>query len=509
MLRVLIFIGSAVFAAAVLTYFLSMGGRLEATAFGQRFDIANGVAALLILFAVAAIVLTTSAVKDLASLPGRLRRREAEARRARGVEALVKGMEALAAGDASAARHQAKIAAKNLDEPAHTRLLLAQSAQLAGDEAEAGAAFAAMLEAPDTEFLGLKGLYAQAMRAGDKALAQGYAERAFRLRSGAAWAFESVLALGLDRGAWGETREAVKIAARQGLIPADKARRGEAALLAADAYAAEASGDPALALEEADAALKLAPGFAPAAALAARLHAKAGKRGRAAKILEAAFGRDPHPALAAAHDDLYADEQTEKRAEKMLRLAEKNPTAREGKLALARRAVLMGEHAAAIAMLEPLLIEEARARDCALMAEAVAGAYGAEGGEALARPWLRRAATAPRDPLPGAEGGFHFTREGWARLARDYMEHGRLAPLALETAPPGLSREELKLLTAPPAVDAAPAPEPAVEAPPSPAAGAAPHTEEPAAPADPPSDVSAAKTEADHAREIDAARKVS
>lgn len=505
MLRVLIFIVSAVFAAAVLTYFLSMGGRLEATAFGQRFDIANGVAALLLLFAVAAIVLATSAVKDLAALPGKLRRREREARRARGVEALVKGMEALAVGDASTARHQARIAEKHLDEPSHTRLLLAQSAQLAGDEAEAGAAFAAMLEAPDTEFLGLRGLYAQAMRAGDKALARGYAERAFRLRSGAAWAFESVLELGLERGAWGETREAVKVAQRQGLLAADKARRAEAALLAADAYAAEASGDAALALEEADAALKLAPGFAPAAALAAKLHAGAGKRGRAAKILETAFEHDPHPAVAAAHNDLYADEPAEKRAEKMLRLAERNPGAREARLVLARRAALTGEHAAAIAMLEPLLIEEARARDCALMAEAVAGAFGAEGGEALARPWLRRAAIAPRDPLPGAEGGFHFTREGWARLVRDYMEHARLAPLAIETAPPGLSREELKLLTAPPAVDLAPAPEAAGDH--APAASPAPYAQEAVAepaPAAPPE-----KTEADHAREIDAARKVS
>lgn len=497
MLRVLIFIVSAIFLAYIFTVLLSMGGRLEAIAFGQRFDIHNGVAALLILLSVGFVAGVTGLLIYLYGLPAAIRRRAAQARNARGVTALVRGLEAAAVGDAASAQQQARIAARNLDDPSHTRLLTAQAAQLSGDEKLAGETFTTMLEAPDTEFLGLRGLYAQAMRAGDKGLARTYAERAFRLRSNTGWAFESVLELGLERGAWGETREAVRIARKNSLLAEDKGKRGEAALLAADAYAAEASGDWALAVSEADASIKLAPGFAPAAVLAARLHAEAGKKGKAAKILETAFSEDPHPALARAYGDLYADEPAEKRAELMKRFAERQPGAREAKLLLARRAALLGDHVEAIAILEPLLIERASAHDCALMAEAVAGAYADRDGEALARPWLKRAANAPRDPLPGAEGSFHFTREGWARIVREYMEHARLAPPPLEDAPPGLSQDELKLLTAPPPVEATP-----IEM--------AQETETVAAPpAAEPEPGARERTEADHEREIDAARKVS
>ncbi len=498
MLRVLIFIISAVFLAYVLTVFLSMGGRLEAVAFGQRFDIQNGAAALLLLLSVGVVAGVTGLLIYFYGLPAKVKRRAMQARNARGVTALVRGLEAAAVGDASAAQQQARIAARNLDDPSQTRLLTAQAAQLSGDEKLAGETFTAMLEAPDTEFLGLRGLYAQAMRAGDKGLARSYAERAFRLRSNAGWAFESVLELGLERGAWGETREAVRIARKNGLLSEGKGKRGEAALLAADAYAAKASGDWASAVSEADASIKLAPGFAPAAVLAARLHAEAGKKGKATKILEAAFSEDPHPAVARAYDDLYSEEPVEKRAEQMRRLADRQPAAREAKLLLARRAALLGEHIEAIAILEPLLIERASARDCALMAEAVAGAYSGHEGEALARPWLKRAANALRDPLPGADGSFHFTREGWARIVREYMEHARLAPPPLEDAPPGLSHAELKLLTAP-----ASAEPPAAEHPEQPEALEG----QPAAAQ--PDIVGEEKTEADHEREIDAARKVS
>ena len=43
------------------------------------------------------------------------------------------------------------------------------------------------------------------MAAGETDAAKGYAERAYRLRPNAAWAFQSVFDLGLDRGAWRET----------------------------------------------------------------------------------------------------------------------------------------------------------------------------------------------------------------------------------------------------------------------------------------------------------------
>ncbi len=449
MIRVLIFILSVIFVAGAVTFFASMSERIEAEAFGLKYDIHAGAAIAAMFVSALLLIFMTAWFKDLAALPGKLRAREKEARRTRGIAALTRGLEAVAVGDAADAQHHARVAHRNLDDSALTRLLTAQAAEVAGDEKTAGENFAAMLDAPETEFLGLRGLYLKAMRAGDKGAARAYAERAFKLRSNAKWAFESVFELGLERGAWGETRNALAIAQKNKIVPVDNARRGEAALLTADAYSAALSGEKSQALQEAEAALRLAPNFAPAATLAAELHNAQGKRQRAVKILENAFAEAPHPALLRAHDALFADEPKEKRAEQMQKIAARRPASREAKLHFAERHTLLGEFEDAFAVLEPLLMEKATAREDAAMAEAIAGARGA----AAAKPWLEQAAKAPRDPTPGADGAFNFTRDGWARLVREYMDHARLAPPPIEDAPRGLSLDEIKMLAPPPPLE--------------------------------------------------------
>ncbi|MEO0878166.1 MAG: heme biosynthesis HemY N-terminal domain-containing protein [Pseudomonadota bacterium] len=447
MIRMLIFILSVIFVAGALTWLASFDGGMKVEAFGAKvYFLHAGMVVGLAIVGLVLLVFFTSWFKDLTALPGKLKARERESRRARGITALTRGLEAVAVGDAADAQHHARLARRNLDDLALTRLLTAQAAQLAGDDATAGENFTAMLDAPETEFLGLRGLYLKAMREDEKTAARGFAERAFKLRPNADWAFDSVFDLCLDRGAWGEARETLSIAQKNKVIGADKATRAEVALLAADADAALASGDGATALDEAEAALKLKPGFAPAAVIAARRHNEAGKPGRASKILEQAFSADPHPTLVKAHDDLYAEQPLEKRAARMKTLADRRPTAREAKLIYARRHTMLGDYGDAIALLEPLLMEQATAREAAAMAEAVAGEHGAD----AAKIWLEKAAAAPRDPSPGADGEFHFTREGWARLIREYMEHERLAPPPLENAPRGLSLDELKQLAPPP-----------------------------------------------------------
>jgi HemY protein len=446
MMRPLIFILGVVFLAGTVTLLAGIDGRIEAEAFGAKFDADVGGAAVALLVALAAAVALTSVYKDLRRVPRDLAQRLAAARRARGVEAIARGLEAIAAGDAGAARRSAAIARRDFESSPLTRLLTAQSALLAGDSAKARENFAAMLAARDTEFLGLRGLYLQARRDDDAIAAREYAARAFKLRPTAAWAFESFLSLSLERGAWGEARDAVRTAARHKVIPEAKARRGEAALMTADAYAAHATGDAGLAMKEAAGAARIEPGFAPAAALAARLHAAVGKRTRAAKIIEEAFALEPHPALVAELSAVFADAPADARAERLRRLAGRRPECRESRLALVRAHLLIGEHSAAAAILEPLLRETPTVREFALMAEAVAG--NSSDGGAQARAWLERAAVAPRDSIPGA-GGFQFTREGWARLVREFMEYGRLAPPPLEERSPGLSEVDFQRLAPP------------------------------------------------------------
>ena len=55
---------------------------------------------------------------------------------------------------------------------------------------------------------------------------------------------------------------------------------------------------------------------------------------------------------------------------------------------------------------------------------------------------------------PGADGEFHLTREGWARLVREYMDYARLSPPPIEEAGEVLSADEVRLLLAAPVVKA-------------------------------------------------------
>ena len=452
MIRILIFLLSVLFVVGAVTLFASFDSKITGEVFGWKFDGHPGwiIGGLFFLFF--AVIYVTHLVKNLMAMPAKIKAKEREARRSRGVSALTRGLEAVAAGDASGAAHHAKVARSHLDDVALTRLLTAQSAQISGDEDAARDSFSGMLEAPETEFLGLKGLYLQAMKAGDQTAAQGFADRAFRLRPNARWAFDSVFDLGLQRGAWRETREAVAQARRNNVIAADKADRAAAVLLAADAYAAFLSGDKAGATGEAKAALKLASGLTPAALLASRLFAEAQKPGKAAKTIEAAFAVAPHPALIKAYELLYTDESSEKRAENLRKLADINSASREAILLKARADNLTGNWAEAIEAIEPLLAEAPTAAEFSLIADAMAGRDGAD----AARPWLERAAYAPRDPRPGADGEFHLTREGWAQMVREYMEHQRLSPPPLEEISLGMSADEIKLLIAPPIAEEPP-----------------------------------------------------
>ncbi len=446
MIRILIFLLGAVFFAFVITYLATLDHRITGEAFGYQFDGPSGLILGGVVFLFLAAIYLTHKIKDIAAIPAKIRAKDAQTRRERGIAALTRGLEAAAAGDGEDAAHHARVARRNLDDVALTRLLTAQAAQLSGDASTAKASFSEMLAAPETEFLGLKGLYAQAMAAGETEKAKGYAERAFRLRPNAAWAFQSVFDLGLERGAWGETRNAVEHAKRNNAVEAARADRARAALLTADAYAL---GDQHAALAEAEAALKIAHGFTPAAVLAARIAMDEGKTGKAAHIIENAFSETAHPALIKLYDRLYKEDSPDKRARKLKKLAEKNPDADEAALLTARAATLTEDWSEAVDVLEPVIARHPMPAAYSLMAKAAQGLH----GEHAAQIWLEHAANAPRDPRPGAEGEFHLTREGWARLIREYMDYGRLSPPPIEEAAIGMSPEEVRLLLASPVVD--------------------------------------------------------
>lgn len=435
MIRLLIFVLWIIFFAAALTALFAVRSAFPVEAFGWKMEIPAGLAFVIALFFAATVALATSLLKDIVSAPRAARARKAIELRESGLAAVTRGLEAIASGDGAAAKREADRAAKALAGAPVAKLIAAQAAQISGDDAAAGEALAGMLEAPETEFLALRGLFAKAMREDDFENARKYAERAFDRRAGARWAFDAVFELALEKNDYAAAQVALERAAKSKAIDQASADRAFAATKAAAAYASHLAGDDEAAIEEAIAGLKRAPGLAPAAILAARLLEARGDKKKAEKILSAAFSEAPSRAVSETFESLFAD------AAALERLADYNPHSREAELLRAKAALMRGDAGAAVEMLAATLRTSTSARALLMMASA----QSAVKGEAAARSWLERAAAARDNDGPSADAFFRITGEGWRRLIREYRDHGRLSPPPLEAPAPGLSSDDLAI----------------------------------------------------------------
>ncbi|MSP68244.1 MAG: heme biosynthesis protein HemY [Alphaproteobacteria bacterium] len=319
----------------------------------------------------------------------------AASRRARGYEALTRGLVAVAAGDPREARRQAGRADGLLGEPPLALLLSAQAAQIAGDEAEAERWFTRMLERPETEFLGLRGLLVQASRSGDAEAALDYARRAEALRADATWVQTTVLDLETRLGRWEDAQRTIERQIQDRRIAAPDGQRRRAVILAERARLAAVAGDAEGAGRLAEMAATLALDLAPAVALAAGWLAAAGKARAATKLVERAFAAAPHPDLVAAYVALDPGLDALARVKRITRLAATHPGHVEGEVALAHFALAAGLFGVARTHLEKAMAMAPTARVFRLLAEVEEREHG--NGQA-ARERLMQAAGAAADP---------------------------------------------------------------------------------------------------------------
>jgi len=329
----------------------------------------------------------------------------ASRKRRKGYEALSRGMVAIAAGDAREGTLYAAQAHKLLDEPAMTLLLAAQAAQLNGDAVGAGNFFEEMRSHPETEFLGLRGLYVQADRAGDKAAARRYAQKAFDLRPRTPWAADAAFTLQAAAGAFEAAAQTLDKMLQTKLVTRDVARRRRAVLLTAEAMVLQDADETrdrarALAVEAAD----LEPGFAPSVALAARLLADGSQVRKAGRIIERAWASAPHPDMADVYLTLDPAERPFDRLRRVRGLVARKPGVGESQMVLARAALGARDFETAREALEPLLADEPSQRICELMGELEAAAPAVTSAPDAARSWLARALHAPADPCWVGEG---------------------------------------------------------------------------------------------------------
>jgi len=357
--------------------------------------------ALIILTALlGAILLTWSGLRQVwrspAALGGYLNRR----RQQRGLDALTSGIIAVGAGDRALAVRYAAQARKALPHEPLTHLLRAQAAQISDDRATARRIFEAMLASPDTEQLGLRGLFLEAEREGEREAARQFAERALRKNAKLGWPVEALFDLQCRAADWQSALDTLAIAERQHLLERAPAKRRRAVLLTAQAQALE-DGAPDRALELALEAHKTARDLVPAAAIAGRVLASQGKTPRAARVLLRTWRLAPHPDLATAYAYARPGDSPRDRLNRIRHLARLTPNHPEAQIAVATSAIEARSWDEAREALKPLLDGRVTARVCTLMARIEGEQYGDAG---RVREWLARAVGASRDPAWTADG---------------------------------------------------------------------------------------------------------
>ena len=321
-------------------------------------------------------------------------------REKRGLEALSSGMIAIGAGDRSLATRYAIQARKSLPNEPMTHLLRAQAAQLAGDRSTSRRIFEAMLASPDTEALGLRGLFLEAEKEGEKEAARQFAERAVKLNPKLSWPVDALFDIQCRSSDWDGALETLAVARKHGHIEKPAAVRRRAVLLAGQAQDAE-DNDPERAMNLALEAHKLAPNLVPAAAVAGRLLASRGSTPRATKVLQQAWRKSPHPDLAVAYAYARLGDSPRDRLERVKQLAALTPNVSESPIAVANAAIEAREFDVARQALEPLTEGRLSQRVCTLMARIEGEQHNNAGA---VREWLARAVNAPRDPAWTADG---------------------------------------------------------------------------------------------------------
>ena len=385
--------------AAGFAWIADRPGTLTIRWLGREIEMSFVAGVVLAVAAVVAIWFVWSLFRRLWQSPQAVGRYWSFRKNRKGYESLSRGIIAAGAGDAAAAAKHAAIAGNSLSDEPLVNVLAAQAAQLKGDRASVKRIFEAMTKSPDTEALGLRGLFAEARQSGDAAAARRYAERALSLNPRLSWASTAVLQLQSAAKDWNAAAQTLGQQIKSGLIAAPEGNKKQAALLAAQALALEDSNKP-QALELALKAHKLDPALVPAALVAARVLISQASTRKASKILKETWAISPHPDLADVQAHLIPGDGPDARYDRVRDLLKENAGGLEGAVAVARAAAKAKRWDVARDALKPYAEDRPQARVCALMADIEE----AQGDKGRAREWLSRALTAPRDPIWVSDG---------------------------------------------------------------------------------------------------------
>ena len=383
MRRVLRIVLVSAIAVAIAWWVASLPGRVSLGIGGLTIQTATPLAVVAAAVLLLILVLLVRLAMALIRLPrsvGNWRRRR---RQSGGEEAVTRTLVALAAGDTTA-RGLAARARRLLGDTPQTLLLAAEAGRLAGSDTEAERYYRRLAERKDAAFLGLRGLFRQAMAREDWQGAADLARRAEAVHPGAAWLREERTTLAARTGDWSQAL----------LLIGQDAER-----VAYATAAAEAATDPAQALKLAKQAWQDNPAFAPAALAYARRLREAGREARAQEVVRAAWKAEPHPEL--AEFALASEANPIDHARAATRLVAVRPEHPESQFLLARLSLaagLTGEARRHLQAAQRAGMDQRRL--WLLVADVEAAEHGdTEAGRLAQHDALRRAASARPDPV--------------------------------------------------------------------------------------------------------------
>jgi HemY protein len=401
MRRALWFVVKLAIVVAIAVFLADRPGTVAIAWQDRIIEMSVGVLLLIVflLMVIAAIVFWIW--RNAARAPKTVREARAASRRAKGYRALTDGLVAVAAGDPSAAQRQAKRADVLLNEPPLTLLLSAQAAQLDGDEAAAERDFRAMLERPETRFLGLRGLITQAIKRGDRVEALALAREARDMRPDTRWVLATCFELEVAAGQWAAAQHSLNLAVKGKAIDRQAGADHRAAVLLARAREERRAGHSSEARGHAEEAAELRRHWVPAVLLDVALLLDEGKSRAAQRAIEKGWRRQPHPDLAEAYDRATLEAGESLPLDPMVRLRRREalfaltPEDPDSLLIRAESEIEAGLWGAARSHLKRVADMRPTRRVYHVLADLELG----EKGDADAsRGWLAAAETAPPDP---------------------------------------------------------------------------------------------------------------
>lgn len=382
MRRILMAVVVAALTIAIAWWIAGLSGSVSATISGLTIETKTSVAFVGLAILVLLLYAVLRFAGALLGLPRRLGQWRARRRREAGEQAVTRTLVSLAAGNANAARSEAARARRLLGDTAQTLLHAAEAARLAGHEEEAAILFRMLSEREDAGFIGLRGLFRQAMARQDWAGAAVLARRAEVLYPSASWLRAERSELAIRTGNW---QQAIALA-------------GPGAPTATFAVAAaEAEPDLSRGLRMARRAWKDHPGFLPAILAYVRRLRESGREAKAQDVIRTAWKTDPHPDLAAVALSTTADPALQ--LKDAARLAQAYPGHPESLFLLARLELATGQLAEARAHAEAAKAGGLnQQRLWKLLADIDAASQGADGVLNPQLDTLRLATAAEADP---------------------------------------------------------------------------------------------------------------